>query len=631
MLLFADYETYWGDDYTLRKMTPAEYILDPRFSAHGMAYQIGEHGVTRWVPRDKLPAFFETLRRYENAITMITYNALFDMCVTAWRYNFVPGLMVDVLGMARAEYGMKYKRLGLGAMAENLELPVGLKGDAVHKVKNMSLDDIHRAGLYQELVDYAIQDVRLMVGVYRDIMPKFPLREVGIMDLVLRCAVQPQFRFNKPLLERHLAETKERKAALLDACGLSYDADGRCPDLMSAARFTKLLEDHGITVEMKTTQTGRQAPAVAKTDDFMASLLEHEDETVAALAAARLGHKSTLEETRTQRFITIANLPSATGYVGGCAPMPLRYGAAHTHRLGGDWSLNVQNLPRKSNLRKSIEPLKDDEEVVSADESQVEARVSAWFAGEKTLLQEFADNLDPYGRLGAAIFSLPTLPKKEFSALYPVERFIGKTGILGLGYGAGAEKFWTMVHSSARTQLGRVVEFSPEKSQDTVGIYRQRYHRLPAMWRKLQTDGMGALTGAMPRLTIAPIVIMHGVIWGPTGQRMHYPDLKFDQAEQEWTYQAGNMRSKIYGAKMLENIVQWLARIIVMEAALRLNAQGLRFALQAHDELVFVVKKVHVPEAKKLIYAEMTRRPSWGEDIPLDAEVHSGPNYAEAK
>lgn len=634
MLLFADYESYWADDYTLRKMSPAEYIMDPRFEASMMAFQFGEHGATKCVPGDKIQAFFDLLSVKPGAenIAMVTYNSLFDSCVTAWRYGFVPGLMIDVLGMVRAEYGMKYRRHSLGAMAENLDLPQGLKGNWTAKVKNMRLADIQRVpGLYQEGVDYAIQDVRLMVGIYRNIMPKFPLRELGIMDLVLRCAVQPQFKFDKPLLERHLKETVDRKAALLAACGLEYDEDGKCPDLMSAAKFSKLLEAQGIAVEMKTTQTGRQAPAVAKTDDFMAALLEHEDETVAALAAARLGHKSTLEETRTQRFITIASLPSANGYVGGSAPMPLRYGAAHTHRLGGDWSLNVQNLPRKSNLRKAIIPLQEDEEIISADESQIEARISAWFAGEKTLLQEFADNLDPYGRLGAAIFGLPTLPKKEFNTLYPVERFIGKTGILGLGYNAGWEKFWTMVHSSARTQLGRDVEFSPEKSQATVSIYRQRYHRLPAMWRRLQSEGLAALVGNIPECTIAPIVIKRGIIWGPNGQRMHYPDLKFDQEQQEWTYQAGNLRAKIYGGKILENITQWLARIVVMEAWLRLNALGLRAALQAHDELVFVVKKDRAPEAKKLIYTEMVRRPEWGEDIPLDAEVNSGPNYGEAK
>lgn len=641
MLLFADYESYWDDDYTLKKMTPAEYILDPRFETSMMAFQFSEHGVPRVVPAEKIPDFFSLLSVKPGAerITMLTYNALFDMCVTAWRYGFVPGLMVDVLGMVRAEYGMHYRYHSLGVMAENLQLEAGLKGNWTSKVKGMRLADIRRIpGLYEEGQDYAMQDVRLMVGIYRDIMPKFPLRELGVMDLVLRCAVQPQFKFDQDVLRKHLEEVKERKAALLAACGLEYDENGKCPDLMSTAKFAGLLEAVGICVEMKETLTGRQAPALAKTDDFMQNLLEHEDETVAALAAARLGHKSTLEETRTQRFLSVAALPSATGYHGGCAPMPLRYGAAHTHRLGGEWKLNVQNLPRPDkrqgkpgNLRRSIVPLDPDDEIVSADESQIEARLSAWLAGETTLLQEFANNLDPYGRLGAAIFGLPFLPKKEFNALYPIERFIGKTGILGLGYGAAWEKFWTMVHASARTQLGRDIDFTPEKSQQTVTIYRERYHRLPALWRRLQYDGMQALTGHGPLMELGPVIIKRGVIWGPNGQRMHYPDLKQDIATADWTYQQGPQRAKIYGAKLLENITQWLARFVVMEAGLRLHAQGLRFALQAHDELVFVIKRPLVAAAKKLIYTEMTRRPRWGLDIPLDAEVHSGPNYAEAK
>jgi len=98
-------------------------------------------------------------------------------------------------------------------------------------------------------------------------------------------------------------------------------------------------------------------------------------------------------------------------------------------------------------------------------------------------------------------------------------------------------------------------------------------------------------------------------------------------------------RHTLYGAKLLENIVQALARIIVMNAALRIRDRGkgrpcpwaYRFVHQAHDELVFIVPDTEINEAVRIIHAEMVRPPSWGKDIPLVADIGKGASYGEAK
>ena len=97
-------------------------------------------------------------------------------------------------------------------------------------------------------------------------------------------------------------------------------------------------------------------------------LAEHPDERVQAIVAARLGTKSTLEETRTERFIAISKR--------GRMPVPLRYYAAHTGRWGGDDKLNLQNLPRKSLLKEAI-VAPDGYVLIDADSSQIEARTVA--------------------------------------------------------------------------------------------------------------------------------------------------------------------------------------------------------------------------------------------------------------
>ncbi len=99
----------------------------------------------------------------------------------------------------------------------------------------------------------------------------------------------------------------------------------------------------------------------------------------------------------------------------------------------------------------------------------------------------------------------------------------------------------------------------------------------------------------------------------------------------EYRYRYGKFTHTLYGAKLLENIVQALARIVVMNAALRLADRGYKFALQAHDELAFLVPDTDVDNAKEIIHTEMTRRPSWAPDLPLSASTEAGKSYGDAK
>ena len=94
-------------------------------------------------------------------------------------------------------------------------------------------------------------------------------------------------------------------------------------------------------------------------------------------------------------------------------------------------------------------------------------------------------------------------------------------------------------------------------------------------------------------------------------------------------------KKRIYGGKLLENITQALARIITMEAAVRIRNHlarlGIQMALQVHDELVFVVKKEYEAITRKVLAYELRRRPAWLPNLPLDCEVGSGPSYGDAK
>ena len=344
MLITFDFETYYDRDYTLRKLTPVEYILDPRFETIGCAVKVGRE-----------PAVFmdeREFRRYlagidASEVDAISHNALFDMCILAWKFGFVPRMMIDTIGMSRALLSPYLRSVSLDQVSKFLKLKP--KGDTVHKVIGMSAAMIKAQGLWDSYARYSCDDADTAFDIFAALMKRgFPKDELFVMDMVLRCAVMPSFRLDTETLYQHLGEVMQAKQELMAQISVDRDA------LMSNDRFAQALKDLGVEPPTKTSiATGKETWAFSKTDVEFNDLQEHEDPRVQALVAARLGIKSTLEETRTQRLISISQLEWA-GLPRRYMPIPLKYSGAHTHRLSGDWKLNMQNLPRNGNLRKAL-------------------------------------------------------------------------------------------------------------------------------------------------------------------------------------------------------------------------------------------------------------------------------------
>ena len=118
----------------------------------------------------------------------------------------------------------------------------------------------------------------------------------------------------------------------------------------------------------------------------------------------------------------------------------------------------------------------------------------------------------------------------------------------------------------------------------------------------------------------------------PGRLRMFYHNIRFE-AEPGWVFTFQGKTKRIYGGKLLENIVQYLDRILVFDAAMRIQQRihPYRLAQQAHDENGYVVREEHVEEVKQILLEEMTRRPDWGVNLPIMAEVGVGDSYGEAK
>lgn len=664
-VLILDFETYYDTEYSLKRMTPAEYILDPRFETIMCAAQVngGAHGIVDG------PDFPKFLSQFDpNTTTTITFNALFDNAILAWQYGFVPHTMLDAMAMARTLEGHRIVRFSLKAIAEHLGLQA--KGTAVHNALGLRRADIlagHSGLTWKEYGDYCIGDNVLCEQIFLHYFPQMPWAERRLMDMVLRCCIEPRFAVDTQLLDKHIIDVVAAKDALIVAAGNVDKAT-----IMSTAKFKAALEALGVDIQYKPSPSNpdKELPAFSKTDEFMEELQNDPDQRVAALAAARIGLKSTLEETRSGTLMRIGNLPWSTMpngqprlYSGGTMPIPLRYGGAHTHRLSGDWRMNMQNMPTvrgskgKSKLRLSLKA-PPDHKVLTIDLGQIEARMVAWLCGETRLLEEFAKydagdkTFDPYNRLGSAIFGRP-VNRKLVGTLDEIMGFIGKTGILGLGYGAGKDKFDSMVVRSARGQEMDISAIYTRPIGDkAVDTYRTKYFMIPRGWNVLNQIIAGAWLGKTPPVKFGPCIIGFDAVSGeayvtsPCGLELRYAEPSSRQVQddkgkwrEEFSYRYGKMRHRLYGAKLLENISQHLARVIVMNAALRIRDRGkqtacpwaYRFVHQAHDELVYILPDSEIGFAKAMIHTEMTRPPSWGRDIPLVADVGMGNSYGECK
>jgi hypothetical protein len=368
----------------------------------------------------------------------------------------------------------------------------------------------------------------------------------------------------------------------------------------------------------------------------MIALDEHPDHRVQALAAARVGHKSTIEQTRTARLLKISLLQWPDGSTGK-APIPLRYGGAHTHRLSGDWKLNPQNWStythyedhKETGLLRRAHEAPPGHKVVKRDASQIEARVVSWVSEQDDLTEAFRQKRDVYCEFGTEVIYKRPITKADTD-----ERFICKGAILGCGFGVGPDKFRSDIAAKSYVVLGKSIVLDVTQAGNIVGSYRTRYSKIPAAWKVLQNI-IPQLARDNSGIEFGPVRFEKQAILLPNGLRLFYHDLHFDKDRDEWMFKYGKTPKKLYGGKMFENIVQALARIITMNAALKMRRLypqvQLGLAHQVHDDLVFIVPDELVTEFDQALADAMNNGPEWSRGLPLASEGGVGPNYGEAK
>jgi DNA polymerase I-like protein with 3'-5' exonuclease and polymerase domains len=600
-----DFETYYSQTFSLSKMTTEEYVRSPEFETIGVAV-CEQGGDPSWFSGTKADTkkFLDSFELGKHLV--IAHNAMFDMAILNWQFDIRPKGIADTLSMARAIHGTEVGG-SLAKLAEHYGL--GVKGTEVLNALGKRRIDFNTQDLAQ-YGEYCKNDVVLTMGLFEELSAGFPPIELRLIDLTIRMFSEPSLWLDGTILHDHLDRVQQRKASLLASIEQEKEL------LMSNDKFAGLLVAQGVEPPTKISPTtGKEAWAFAKTDEGFKALLEHEDEVVQLLAAARLGFKSTIEETRTERFIQIADR--------GLFPIPLRYYAAHTGRWGGDDKVNLQNLPRGSILKDAI-MAPPGYVVVDSDSSQIEARTLAWLAEQNDLVDAFERGEDVYKIMATSIYG------KAQEEITKDERFVGKTTILGAGYGMGAQKF--------KAQLKTFnVEVSDEETAHIIKVYRETYDWIPALWRKagLALDAM--LANQTTTLGREGILVVEGAkgIRLPNGLYVKYPNLRKmrnEQGKDEYVYDTKKGKAvipnRIYGGKVIENVCQALARIIIGEQMLQV-AKKYKVVMTVHDAIACVIPEQEAEAGKEYVEMCMRMRPKWAQDLPLSCESGVGKSYGE--
>lgn len=605
-LITLDFETYYDRDFSLSKITTEEYVRSDLFEVIGVGVKVNNNG-TEWASgkHEDVKEWLRGAFNWDNAM-VLAHNTMFDGAILSWRFGIRPRVWLDTLCMGRALHGVEVGG-SLKALAERYNL--GEKGtevlNAIGKRRlNFTEEELARYG------DYCINDVELTYKLFNRMVRRFPKQELKVIDLTLRMFIEPKLELDLPLLEQHLAETKAKKENLLTESGVEKE------ELMSNQKFAELLKSFGVEPPTKiSATTGKETLALAKNDEAFVALASHPDVRVQALVAARLGTKSTLEETRTQRFIDIAKR--------GTLPVPIRYYAAHTGRWGGDDKINMQNLPSRgenaNKLKKAI-LAPEGHVMIDADSSQIEARVLAWLAGQDDLVEAFAQGKDVYKKIAAVIYG-----KTEDEITKP-ERFMGKTTVLGCGYGMGAAKFQAQLKAYG-------VEVELEECRRIIDVYRRSNDAIVRLWRQAQNALVNMSRGdhaQLGRPGILEIIPTETAIKLPSGLLMRYDDLRFSEGEKgvEFHYQTRKGRTRIYGGKVIENVCQAIARCIIAEQMLRI-AKKYPVVMTVHDAIACVVPEREAHEAQRFVEECMRWTPEWAAGLPVNCESGVGKSYGD--
>ena len=619
-----DFETYYGTNYSLRKLTTTLYVrgLRPE-EIHGASISV--NGETpKWYRGDDLRKHLSGFD-WENT-AVLAHNTAFDGFILYHHYGITPAYFYDTMSMARGLHShdigagldevAKYYGLG-GKVAGSL---ASIKGKRWHEMTPVERVDLEV---------YCDNDVEIMWKIFGKMVDKYPEDELDLIDLSIKAFARPLLMVDNDLvIEEQRREVNEQRNLLERVAEHSgMDVPHIRSTLSSNPQFADLLRKYDVEPPMKVSPSDetKETYAFAKNDIPFQQLAVHPNPDFRDLVQARLAIKSTIGLSRAARVSEHSE--------DGRRPIPimLNYCKAHTMRWTGGDKINPQNFPSgrtSSKLRYTLVAPKG-KSIVVIDSSQIEDRMNAYVAGQMDVLEAYRNNEDNYKLMASRIYDRPV------EQVTKQQRFVGKVARLGLGYQCGAKKFTDMLRSGAMGPPVYEDDLANSEIENAHRKYRYASQQVVENWwymsqiiNYMEMGKSEIITSKASGAALAQVGKEH--ILMPNGLKLHYPKLSKDE-EGNIVYQANkHFKSKIYGGLLTENFVQCLARIVVGEQML-LIAKEFPVVMMTHDEVVFLADDSVAEDAYKFGLECMRYVPDWCPNLPINADGGYGKTYGDVK
>lgn len=684
-IVVLDFETYWDSkNYTLSKIGPISYIRDSRFSAQLMSYIVTDastmtYDKVRVAEHDNIPAVLAALKLDAPDVVTVAHNGNgFDFLILSEIYHVVPGIAIDTMCMERWTGVSRIQNESLKSMAKFFQCGEKVEGTVISDGRKWP--DDFTPDERTAFIQYCRNDTEQCFLSFKAMLPFVTADALLFSSITAKMACNPVLRLDDDMLTAYLNELSDKVTKARNDINRMFmfkSDEDFLKAIRSSASFVKMLELLGRKPPMKysvaKSETKRKkleaegktnlseedyavyTPALAKSDLDFVAMASDADECVALLVRTRLENNSSIQRSRAETFHALAKSGR---------PMPVMLNAfkAHTSRYtagnseGSSDKLNLQNLskrdPSQLTLRKAVQA-PEGMSLVACDSSQIEARILAYVANETELVDAFRRGADPYADLAEKIFQIPSEKihkgAKSGDKKLKAYRNVGKTGILSAGYGVGWRRYAdTLLRQGVR--LSSDIDQHYEMAHHAHNVYRASNPNIVAFWDTCQTvikamylgyyGEFGGPNDNIFQYSVAPICGRDDVptIIGPNNYTLRYFKLSCEVSEknnrEEYYYTRvkgkSELKTKIYGGALAENLCQYLAFALLQWQACRMTEQGIRLIANIHDSFLAICPEDEAEHTKSVMESCMSSVPDWLGDFPVACEAEIGKDYCIA-
>jgi DNA polymerase len=648
-VLHLDFETFSHLD--VRVVGAYRYAADPSTEILVVAWALGDGPVQHWTCEDPEPPL-ELLALIASGVTIAAHNAQFERAILEMAHRRLswPKTRVEQFRCTAAKAAVMSLPRSLDKVAKLFD--VAEKKDnrgkallrrfaGLQKRKNKEpfrIFPMEDPEGFAELVEYCRQDVEAERAVDRE-MPDldpvelatfwmdFHVNEEGLPvdETAMRGAIRIASALGEALTEKATALTGGIAVTQRDATLAHLQERGVDIDNLQRGSLEKALAEDGDSF-----------------DDDTRDLLETRMELSRAAPKKLISMQSLLVDGRLRGTLLYhgAHTGRWTGKL--FQPQNLNRGDLSADELADAFTMFVLGAdPADFAARFSAGPFgaiascirgfiaaPEGEMLAVVDYTAIEARVLVWLAGQADKVAAYHQGLDLYRVMASRLYNVP------IAQVTDEQRRIGKNLILGCGYGLGWRSFIDYCAKSG-------VTINDKFSRSAVGAYREEHPAVVKLWDSTEATFRQVLRTGLPA-TIPGIPVevrmeMFGdflVIVLPSGRRLYYPQPHIalkpgfgGGPPQETLAYMGQVKSSwgsiwTYGGKLVENIVQAIARDIMVMGMLRARAAGFRLILTVHDEVVSLCRDVGKGgEADLTRFSRLlSRPPAWAAGCPVSAK-----------